>query len=332
LPPGPWQEISVDFWGPTPDNKYVLVFMDEYSRFPILEIISSTSAETVIPVFDKVFAMFGIPFTCKSDNGPPFTSEKFKQFMQYIGCTHRRITPLWPQANGMAERFMKNLGKIASTCSVEKKNWKQEMYKFLRNYCATPHSSTNVPPSVAMFGRFTRVKLPSMHDTETSNLDSVIRPKDNNSKEKFRVGDKVLVQQKKKNKFSPKYNPNPYTVKKVKGPMITAEFEGHSVTRNLSLFKRYTGSQVPADPDATGILLRPTVTIASKSDHSLLQEDRSLAHTLSEEEGNVDPPQPRHATLEQDVVDDASHPPQPCRATLEEDVQRSLSASSVALW
>ncbi|KAI0238202.1 hypothetical protein LSAT2_011169 [Lamellibrachia satsuma] len=33
----------------------------EYSRYPVVEIIRSTSANTVIPVFDKVMSMFGIP-------------------------------------------------------------------------------------------------------------------------------------------------------------------------------------------------------------------------------------------------------------------------------
>ena len=74
LPEAPWLDISADFYGPLPTGEYLLVIIDEYSRYPVVEIIRSTSANTVIPVFDKVFSMFGIPRVVKTDNGPPFNS------------------------------------------------------------------------------------------------------------------------------------------------------------------------------------------------------------------------------------------------------------------
>ncbi|XP_014673938.1 PREDICTED: mitochondrial-processing peptidase subunit alpha-like [Priapulus caudatus] len=49
LPGGPWKEISIDFLGPLPSGDVLLVAIDNYSRFPEVEIISSTSAKTVIP-------------------------------------------------------------------------------------------------------------------------------------------------------------------------------------------------------------------------------------------------------------------------------------------
>ncbi len=43
LPKGPWQNLSVDFGGDYPSGHYCLVVIDEYSRFPVVEIVSSTS-------------------------------------------------------------------------------------------------------------------------------------------------------------------------------------------------------------------------------------------------------------------------------------------------
>ena len=55
--------------------------------------------------------MFGIPDVVKTDYKPPFNGTMFKEFANYLGCHHRKITPLWPQSNGEAESFMKTIGK-----------------------------------------------------------------------------------------------------------------------------------------------------------------------------------------------------------------------------
>ena len=34
LPEGPWQHVDIDFCGPFPSGDYLLVAIDEYSRFP----------------------------------------------------------------------------------------------------------------------------------------------------------------------------------------------------------------------------------------------------------------------------------------------------------
>jgi hypothetical protein len=235
LPTGIWQEISVDFWGPTPDGTYAVVMVDDYSRYPEVELVPSVSAETVIPVLDKVFSGFGIPRVCKTDNGPPFQGGRFKEYCDYMGCKHRRITPLWPQANGEAERFMQNIGKVASVAKLEGKNWKQEIYKFLRSYRNTPHPSTGKVPAELMFGRTVRTKLPSIadHGGIDAELDRETRMKDMLAKEKmakYKCGDRVLAKQKKTNKFSAKYDPVACTVVAVKGPMAMAVRPGHIIS------------------------------------------------------------------------------------------------------
>ena len=35
LPKAPWCELSTDFYGPLPSGEYVLVIIDDYSRFPV---------------------------------------------------------------------------------------------------------------------------------------------------------------------------------------------------------------------------------------------------------------------------------------------------------
>ena len=104
-----------------------MVLVDEYSRFPIVEIIRSVSANTVIPVLDKHLATFGYPDVIESDNGAPFNSDAFASFAKHSGFRHRRVTECWPRGNAQAEGFNKPLLKAIRSAVVEQRNWKQEV-------------------------------------------------------------------------------------------------------------------------------------------------------------------------------------------------------------
>ena len=110
LPAAPWAEVSADF-GHLQNGKYLLVVTDEYSRYVVVDILDSISTTSVIPRLDKIFAEFGVPVSLKTDNCPPFNSHEFKTYASITGFRHRRITPLWPQANGETERFMRTVKK-----------------------------------------------------------------------------------------------------------------------------------------------------------------------------------------------------------------------------
>ena len=170
-----------------------------------------------------------------------------------MNIKHQRITPLWPQANSSAENFNRRLRKIVQSAKIENKKWQQEVYKFLRNYRATPHSSTGKSPAEVMFpGRTYRTKLPQIKPTYD---DTEIRERDRLSKAKskgyadrnrnvkisnFELNDTVLVKQKKLNKLTPPFNPAPYTIIDMKGSMITARSNNtqSTITRNSSFFKK----------------------------------------------------------------------------------------------
>lgn len=259
LPDYPWQCVSVDFCGPFEGKDYCMVVIDEYSRFPVVEIISSTSSKQVIPILNKIFATHGNPEVLKSDNGPPFQSFEFQQFLEHFGIRHRRITPLWPRANAQAENFMKPLKKCIKSSIVEGKSWKCDIYKFLRNYRATPHLTTGKPPAELLFGNNIRVCLPEFRESVD---DSCVRSRDDSAKQKQKfhfdnrncrrppipvcVGDSVLMKRdQQSSKLSSTYDPRPMIVTDVKGTMVTAQSEDlGSKTRNVSLFKKFPDTKI----------------------------------------------------------------------------------------
>ena len=127
----PWQEISADFYGPFQSGVYMLVMIDGFSRYPVVEVVHSTSTNSIIPAFDKVFSMLEIPEKLKTDNGPLFNSHQFHTFAKHMGFKHQRVTLFCTQANGEAERFLRNFGKVMKAALIEGKSWRQELYKFL---------------------------------------------------------------------------------------------------------------------------------------------------------------------------------------------------------
>ena len=129
-----------------------LVFWDQYARYPAVEFTSSTSADYVIPLFTRVFNMYGIPEEIKSDNGPPLNGSKFANFAQEQGFRHRKVTPGWAEANGDVERFMQTLKKSARISKLEGKAIRVGVQRTVGSYRATRQPATKESPNMPMFG------------------------------------------------------------------------------------------------------------------------------------------------------------------------------------
>ena len=143
-----------------------------HSRFPEVEIVRSTSAKSTVHKLERIFTTHGLPNTLKS--GPPFQSSEFKQFMKENGITHQRITPLWPQANSEAENFIEPMEKAICATHIENKNWRTELYRFLPNYRATPHTTTKFSPAELLFNQEISTKLPNTIITQKTNIDQQV--------------------------------------------------------------------------------------------------------------------------------------------------------------
>lgn len=75
----PWRRLFVDF-----AKKYGLTFIvvvDHHSKFPFVEAMTKTTATDVIDYLRTLFALFGLPNELVCDNGPPFNSQEFSQFL-----------------------------------------------------------------------------------------------------------------------------------------------------------------------------------------------------------------------------------------------------------
>lgn len=113
-------------------------------------------------------------------------------FKDDLGFRHRKVTPKWARANGEVERFVRTVKKVIKTAKLERKNYKQELNRFLRNYCTTPHSTTRVAPATALFGRPMKTKLPEW-TTPCPNSEIQERDRAAKAKTKKHANDKCYV-------------------------------------------------------------------------------------------------------------------------------------------
>lgn len=267
-PDAPWEQVSTDFMGPLSSGEYLLVVIDDLSRYPEVEITHSTSARATIPALDKIFAAHGIPTKLKSDNGPPFNSSDFTKFAETMGFKHQKVTPEWPEANGEAERFMRTLKKALHVAVAQGKPWRQELWSFLRQYRASPHASTQIPPATVLYGREIRTEIPSLSSPEIK-TSAELKVSDGIAKsvmkeyadEKRHVrksdiceGDSVLLKNPSPRKLDPPYYPDIEQVVSRKGDMVTSTNGQRNITRNISKFKKVNAQYMPMSaPDQDDI-------------------------------------------------------------------------------
>jgi transposase InsO family protein len=264
MPSKPWQVIHGDFCGPFPSGDYLLVLMDEHSRFPEVEIIRSTTTAVTIGKLEKIFSVHGFPIEFVSDNGPHFKGHEFHNYLAQNGIKHRKITPYWPQANAHVERFMRTIDKSVRIAHSQGRNGKTELYRFLLDYRTTPHATTGIAPEDPLFNRQLRNRLPgsnaripegkgeirikrfqlqvvklyfnAMLGRKTKSRIGQIY--ETELEPQFRIGDLVLLKQSQRNKLYLPWDSSPYRVTGIKGSQITAKRRGVTVTRNSSHFKR----------------------------------------------------------------------------------------------
>ena len=155
--------------------------------------------------------------------------------------------------------MVQTLEKSVRIAHLEGKNWKQdlELYKFLHQYRATPHSTTSVSPSEALNNRKLKTTIPELPLKQQQlsmpqGPSASIAQRDAMQKQKMKIyadlkahahereiepGEVVLMRQPKKNKLTTPYNPKPFVVEEKKGSMVTASNGSQTVIRNSSQFK-----------------------------------------------------------------------------------------------
>ena len=247
MPPSPWHTVHMDLCGPLPTGETLLVVIDSATRWPEVEIIRSTTTRTIVSRLRRIFACHGYPTRVVTDNGPQFVSQEFKDFLRDAGIDHRRVTPYHPEANAAVERFNATLVSAIRKAREDGKDWKDALPTFLLTYRTTPHPATKSTPSRLMFNRDLRTKMPNIREPrvtiefkKAAEEDDKYKDKmktraksGNKSKSDINVGDHVVIRQPHINKFSTRYDTNPWIVIAKKGGSVKIQ-RGKYITMRYS--------------------------------------------------------------------------------------------------
>ena len=145
-------------------NHTLLVTIDAYSKWPEVHIVPSTSAQPTIDKLRIIFATHGLPMTLVSNNGSPFQSTEFHNFMTSNGIVYRHVPPYHPLSNGLAENMVNTVKQALSKCKVTKDaTIETHIARFLSAYRNTCHSTTSRTPAELLFNRAPRTRLSLIH-------------------------------------------------------------------------------------------------------------------------------------------------------------------------
>ena len=153
VPPHPWHTVGSDlFYFQRID---FLVVVDYFSKYLIVRKIPNSTSSAVIKELGMIFSEFGKPQIFRSDNGPCYSSQEFRFFMQNWLVEHRTSSPHYPQSNGLAESMVKVSKNLIEKAVRQDLPWNQ----LLLDYRCTPISSEIPSPAEILFGRKLRSSI-----------------------------------------------------------------------------------------------------------------------------------------------------------------------------
>jgi len=134
-----------------------IVVVDEFSQYPEVIHLTSTTSRAVILTLKSILARSGVPEIFRSDNGPQFSSEDFRHFADEWGFTHTTSSPRFPRSNGQAEAAVKVAKQLLAS---------DDPFLSLLNYRNTP-TADGASPAQRFMGRRLRGTVPVLPDQLT---------------------------------------------------------------------------------------------------------------------------------------------------------------------
>ena len=113
IPNGPWQEFAVGYFHHK-GKEYLLIY-NLFSKYPFLSKVSSKSVYSLSQKLQELISQYGPPSLIYKDNGPPFASEEFVQFLQWQLIDHITPSPHFPWSNSFIKCQVKTLKTTLST-------------------------------------------------------------------------------------------------------------------------------------------------------------------------------------------------------------------------
>ena len=154
----PMERLSMDFKGPLPSNsknRYMLVMIDEYSRFPFAFACPNMTTDVVIRCLNQLFSIFGMPAYIHTDRGSSFMSKELREYLTRLSIATSRTTPYNPQGNGQCERYngivWKHIRLALTSRNLPEAQWETVLPEALHSIRSLLCTATNATPHERLF-------------------------------------------------------------------------------------------------------------------------------------------------------------------------------------
>jgi hypothetical protein len=135
-----------------------MIAVDAKSGYPEITPMKKTDAKHTIQSLRRMISRFGMPRIIHSDNGPPFTSAEFREWLKDNNIQSSLSAPYNPESNGIAERMVQSFKSGMKKIMVKEKSIMESLETFLFNYRTTPKASGKSPGEIFL-GRQINTKM-----------------------------------------------------------------------------------------------------------------------------------------------------------------------------
>lgn len=252
FPAEPWTRLHIDFLGPFHGRSF-LVLIDATSKWIEAFHMTKTTAIEVIRVLRETFARFGLPKEVVSDNGPPFSSREYEEFMRNNGVKVTHSAVYHPASNGAAEGAVKLCKRAVKKALRDGYDIDTALQSYLMMYRNVEHSTTGVSPAVALQRRKLNTRLDLLrNDREV--IERVLKEQQRQVSyaggvnRNLEVGDTVWARDFttgrnwQRGKINQRVGRRNYLISRENGPLIKRHIDQIKTNRNFVWHTTYPGT------------------------------------------------------------------------------------------
>ena len=261
---GIWQKVSIDFieklWTDKYNKKFIVVIIDNFSRFIDLYATSDNSAEAAADAVVAFCGRYVTPSTICTDNGVGFKNDLMRALTRRLGINHQLVHAYSKEENGIVERANKEVLRHLRNIICDKRiasSWSHYLPIVQRIINTQVHSATGMSPAEIVFPDGNQLDRNVINDLDNAPIQAYVealhaaqanilkiaeenlRQKDkkhmeeySNERTEFDVGSFVLAEHRPNAlRGGPKSKLLPYLI----GPLrvISKDNTGHYTLRNL---------------------------------------------------------------------------------------------------
>ena len=211
IPSSPFVDVSTDLFSESGQVFMVMVCL--YTGWPMVHRwYQDPTSRQVINVLKSWFCLMGIPTRLKSDNGPQYSADDFKQFCREWNIKHVTSSPHYPQSNAHSELCVKLIKRLVQKVGTD--IFSDSFARGLLEIRNTPRANGHSPAEL-LYNRPMRSHVPTLPQPSGPQASQVkqhrerIRQKtqevyDRSAKPlpELRPGQQVLVQDEKTKRWS----------------------------------------------------------------------------------------------------------------------------------